>query len=81
MNCGHFWVQYNDESTATDLRLIEEALNNHPLLAHTGDIAPGDVLAGPYQDANGTRMYRVRVQKLFKDMALVSIVEALRGSY
>lgn len=66
---SRFWAQYDDESTASDLRQINRELNSGTLLAYTGPVEPGEHYAAPYVDANGTSTYRVRVIKLLpKDM-------------
>ncbi|XP_053613679.1 probable ATP-dependent RNA helicase spindle-E [Plodia interpunctella] len=75
-NVGKFWVQYDDESTASDLRQIHNALNNSKLLAHTSEIRPGDMFAAPYVDSSGTSMHRARVLKtLPRDMLEVLYID------
>ncbi|XP_012544435.2 probable ATP-dependent RNA helicase spindle-E [Bombyx mandarina] len=76
VNVGKFWVQYDDESTAAELRLIQYALNHGPLLTHTGDVSADEIYAAPYADASGTVMCRVRVLKLLPmDMVEVAYMD------
>ncbi|XP_047033672.1 probable ATP-dependent RNA helicase spindle-E isoform X2 [Helicoverpa zea] len=71
-----FWVQYADESTATELCAIQTALNTGPLVAHTAALAPGDLVAAPYTDAGRTEICRVRVRALLpRDMIEVQYID------
>ncbi|XP_049877718.1 probable ATP-dependent RNA helicase spindle-E [Pectinophora gossypiella] len=73
---GRFWVQYEDDSTTSELRQIQTSLNRAPLLAHTGPVCEGDLFAGPFVEAKGTRMHRVRVTKLLpRDMVEVIFID------
>ncbi|XP_075982903.1 tudor domain containing 9 protein spindle E [Anticarsia gemmatalis] len=75
-NLSKFWVQYADESTAQELNSIQSALNNKPLLAYTGPVSKGMLLAAPYTEASGTTICRVRVlNKLPKDMLELTYID------
>lgn len=70
-----FFVQYADESTERELHTIQSALNKSTLLAHTGPVVAGDILAAPYTEAGTTQMCRVRVMALLpREMVEVYIV-------
>ncbi|KAJ8723946.1 hypothetical protein PYW07_007926 [Mythimna separata] len=71
-----FWVQYGDESTASELRAIKSALNQSPLIAHTDALVPGDILAAPYADGGTTEICRVRILGLLpRDMVEVMYID------
>ncbi|XP_022817676.1 probable ATP-dependent RNA helicase spindle-E [Spodoptera litura] len=59
-----FYVQYADESTERELHTIQSALNKSTLLAHTGPVVAGNILAAPYTEAGSTQICRVRVMAL-----------------
>ncbi|XP_034834084.1 probable ATP-dependent RNA helicase spindle-E [Maniola hyperantus] len=76
INIGRFWVQYADESTASELRMIQVTLNRKPLLAYTHSVAVDTLVAAPYSDANGTLLFRARVTRLLpKEMVEVSYID------
>ncbi|XP_041969908.1 probable ATP-dependent RNA helicase spindle-E isoform X2 [Aricia agestis] len=71
-----FWAQYDFEATAMELQMIENTLNSHRLLAVTQTLEAGDLIAAPYADANGTKMYRARITKILpRDMLEVLYVD------
>lgn len=57
---SEFWVQYDDESTSSDMQKISQALNMTPLIAHTDKVEREDIFAAPLNDA----IYRAKVLKL-----------------
>ncbi|CAK1583629.1 unnamed protein product [Parnassius mnemosyne] len=76
ISVSKFWVQYDDESTACELRQIQAALNRGSLLAVAGAVRVGSLLAAPYADATGTAFYRARVTALLpRDMLEVVYVD------
>ncbi|KAJ2944742.1 hypothetical protein O0L34_g1630 [Tuta absoluta] len=76
INVGRFWVQHGDESTASELRQIQAALNRSKLIANTGAVAAGELYAGPFVDTQGTTMHRVRVLRLLpRDMVEVIFID------
>ncbi|CAH0400477.1 unnamed protein product [Chilo suppressalis] len=76
ISVSSFWVQYDDESTASDLMEIQMALSRVGLIAHTGPVQPGDMYAAPHTDARQTKPYRVRVQRVLpRDMVEVLYVD------
>ncbi|XP_045519372.1 probable ATP-dependent RNA helicase spindle-E [Pieris brassicae] len=76
INVGKFWVQYADESTACELRLIQQKLNRKPLTPCSGSPAIDMLVAAPYLDASGTKMYRARISRLLsKDMLEVFFID------
>ncbi|KAL0869154.1 hypothetical protein ABMA27_007445 [Loxostege sticticalis] len=80
MSVSRFFVQYDDESTASELHQIQRALNGPHLLAYTGPVQPGDIFAGPRTDASGTSIYRVQVKKILpREMVEVLYIDF--GSY
>ncbi|XP_013171047.1 PREDICTED: probable ATP-dependent RNA helicase spindle-E [Papilio xuthus] len=80
ISVSKFWVQYDDESTATELRQIEAALNRGTLLASAGGERAGVLRAAPYVSAAGTSFYRARiVNTLPRDMLEVLYIDY--GSY
>ncbi|XP_039757557.1 probable ATP-dependent RNA helicase spindle-E [Pararge aegeria] len=64
VNIGRFWVQYADDSTSSELRLIQTSLNRKPLLSYTSAVAVDALVAAPYSDANGTLLFRARITRL-----------------
>ncbi|CAH2094465.1 unnamed protein product [Euphydryas editha] len=76
IDVGRFWVQYDDASTASELRAIQAALNRKPGLPCARAPRVDDLLAAPYADDSGTQMYRARVTKLLpRDMIEVLYVD------
>ncbi|KAI8425063.1 hypothetical protein MSG28_006931 [Choristoneura fumiferana] len=74
VNVGKFWVQYDEETVAGELQAIQSVLNRGKLLAHTGPIEPGDILAAPYSDDG--HVYRARVLRLLpRDQVEVSYID------
>lgn len=74
INCGHFWIQNDEDGETTKLKAIGKNLQCQ-LLPITEQISSGDLFAAPYEDADGrTDMYRVRVVNLMpNDMVWVSV--------
>ncbi|CAK1553904.1 unnamed protein product [Leptosia nina] len=76
INVGKFWVQYDDESTASELRCIHNALNRKQLVQFTDTPSVDALVAAPYVDANGNVMYRAKVtQVLSRDMLEVFYID------
>ncbi|XP_045776416.1 probable ATP-dependent RNA helicase spindle-E [Maniola jurtina] len=76
INVGRFWVQYADQSTASELQMIQFTLNRKPLLAFTHSVAVDTLVAAPYSDANGTLLFRARVTRLLpKEMVEVFYID------
>ncbi|CAG9789289.1 unnamed protein product [Diatraea saccharalis] len=76
ISVSSFWVQYDDESTTSDLMQIRAALGGARLLAHTGPVCAGDVYAAPRADARPTLPYRVRVHRMLpRDMVEVLYID------
>ncbi|XP_052744057.1 probable ATP-dependent RNA helicase spindle-E isoform X2 [Bicyclus anynana] len=76
VNVGRFWVQYADDSTASELRLIQGMLNRKSMFAYTDDVTEDALVAAPYVDATGSMMYRARVTRLLpKNMMEVFYVD------
>lgn len=74
INVGNFWVQYADESTASELRQIQNKLNRKPLAPNTASPVVDMLVAAPYADATGTKMYRARITRIISnEMLEVSI--------
>ncbi|KOB65905.1 putative ATP-dependent RNA helicase spindle-E, partial [Operophtera brumata] len=73
VSMSEFWVQYDDESTASDMFKISTALNKEPLIAHTGNVECGDIVAAPLDDA----IYRAKVLKLLPRGMLRVLPEGL----
>ncbi|XP_026315205.1 probable ATP-dependent RNA helicase spindle-E [Hyposmocoma kahamanoa] len=76
ISVSKFWVQYDDTSTASELRQIQNTLNRAKLIPHNGPVAVGDIFAGPFVDTHGTTMHRIRVQRLLpRDMFEVLFID------
>nr|XP_026494263.1 probable ATP-dependent RNA helicase spindle-E [Vanessa tameamea] len=76
IDVGKFWVQYDDESTASELRQIQTTLNRKQLLACAGHAHLDALVAAPYADASGTQLFRARVTVLLpKDMLEVFYID------
>ncbi|CAG4957696.1 unnamed protein product [Colias eurytheme] len=76
INVGRFWVQYDDESTANELRHIQNTLNRKPLAPFSGAIVADTLVAAPYTDDTGTMLYRARVTKVLpRDMLEVFYID------
>ncbi|XP_050675302.1 probable ATP-dependent RNA helicase spindle-E [Leptidea sinapis] len=63
INVGRFWVQYDDASTAADIRQIQSALNRKPLQPVSTAVTVDALVAAPYADDSGTQLYRAKVTK------------------
>ncbi|XP_028166135.1 probable ATP-dependent RNA helicase spindle-E [Ostrinia furnacalis] len=73
---SRFFVQYDDDSTAAELREIHNSLNGPHLLVYTGPVQVGDVYAGPRSDNKGTSYCRVQVKKVLpRDMVEVLYID------
>ncbi|KAM3962437.1 tudor domain containing 9 protein spindle E [Aphomia sociella] len=74
-----FWVQYDDESTASDLNRIQRELNSGQL-APLNDTEAGKLCAAPYSSTGDTALYRARVLTVLpRDMLEVIYIDY--GSY
>ncbi|XP_045453165.1 probable ATP-dependent RNA helicase spindle-E [Melitaea cinxia] len=76
IDVGRFWVQYDDASTANELRNIQAVLNRKSGLPCVQGVQVDDLVAAPYADASGTQMYRARVTKILpRDMLEVLYID------